>query len=290
MNPVRNLSPRRTAGFTMVELALCIAVVAIAMVAIIGVLPAGLNVQQQNREDTIIDQDATMLMDALRNGAIRFDDLTNYVDYIVVERARVNAVRGTGTGVNGFVGQWFNGTLGNVPNPKRKLTTSQEIMGLLSLPKYDFAFETDTPSYTNRVTAQFRAFSGALNDKVLPQRVDDIPPAGQLNFAFRYLVTVEIVPVVSRPFDASDPAGLAQQGVMGGNLYDVLLTYRWPVVGEEIPARAGSSLKTFRTQVAARLRYPVDPSTGSITNMPGTDIRIRRFDPGSPWNPASPVN
>ena len=110
MNPVRNQSPRRTAGFTMVELALCIAVVAIAMVAIIGVLPAGLNVQQQNREDTIIDQDATMLMDALRNGAIRFDDLTNYVDYIVVERGRVNATRGTGTGVSGFVGQWFNGT------------------------------------------------------------------------------------------------------------------------------------------------------------------------------------
>jgi len=42
-------SPRPQSAFTMIEIALCIAVVAIAMVAIIGVLPAGLNVQKQNR-------------------------------------------------------------------------------------------------------------------------------------------------------------------------------------------------------------------------------------------------
>ena len=287
MNPVHNRSSRRTAAFTMVELALCIAVVAIAMVAIIGVLPAGLNVQQQNREETIIDQDATMMMDALRNGAVRFDDLTNYVDYIVVERSRVDAPIGTGYVTNGFVGRWFNGTLGKVPLPHTTLTTAQEIMGLLSLPKYDFfAYDPGLPGYTNRVTAQFRAFSGALNDKIYPKQVDDIPLAGQLNFAFRYQVNVEIVPVVTRPLNGLDDAGLRQQSILGQNLYDVLLTYRWPVFGEEIPARVGGSQKSYRVQVAAGLAYGVDPATGSITNIPGTkDLRLRRFDPSGSRDP-----
>jgi len=38
----------------MVEIALCIAVVAFALVAILGVMPTGLQVQKDNREDTII--------------------------------------------------------------------------------------------------------------------------------------------------------------------------------------------------------------------------------------------
>ena len=57
-----------TAAFTMIEIALCIAVVAIAMVAIIGVLPAGLNVQKQNREESLLTQDAELLLNALRGG------------------------------------------------------------------------------------------------------------------------------------------------------------------------------------------------------------------------------
>ena len=66
-------------GFTMVEIALCLAIIAFALVAIIGVLPTGLNVQKANREETVIDQDAALWMDAIRNGALGCDDLTNYV-------------------------------------------------------------------------------------------------------------------------------------------------------------------------------------------------------------------
>jgi type II secretory pathway pseudopilin PulG len=282
MNLVRTPNVRRAAAFTMVELALCIAVVAIAMVAVIGVLPAGMNVQKQNREETIIDQDATMLMDAIRNGAIQFDDITNYVDYIVLHREQINAPKGTGHVTNGFVGVWFNGTLGNVPPPKRQLDFAQEVLGLLSLPKYDFNIVDGEPSYTNHVTAQFRAFSGALNDKVLPQRFDEKPQAAQLNFAFRYLVDVEIVPVVTRPLSTLSDLPQLQQAVLGANLFDVQLTYRWPVVGDEIPARVGGNEKSYRVQVAARLEVPKDPFTGVITNMPGTqNLHIRRFDPGS---------
>ena len=68
-----------SAGFTMVEIALCLAIIGFALVAIIGVLPTGLNVQQTNREETVIDQDAAVWMDAIRNGGRGYDDLTNYI-------------------------------------------------------------------------------------------------------------------------------------------------------------------------------------------------------------------
>ena len=66
-------------GFTMVEIAICLAIIGFALVAIIGVLPIGMNTQRDNREETIINQDATVFIEAIRNGAHGLDDLTNYV-------------------------------------------------------------------------------------------------------------------------------------------------------------------------------------------------------------------
>ncbi len=63
----------------MVEIAICLAIIGLALVAIIGVLPVGLNVQKDNREETLIDQDATVFIENIRNGARGLDDLTNYV-------------------------------------------------------------------------------------------------------------------------------------------------------------------------------------------------------------------
>ena len=48
---------RRAVGFTMIELVICLGIIAFALVAIIGVLPVGINVQKDNREETIIVQD-----------------------------------------------------------------------------------------------------------------------------------------------------------------------------------------------------------------------------------------
>ena len=60
----------------MIEIAISLAIIGIALVAIIGVLPLGVNVQKDNREETIINQDATVLVEAIRNGARGADDLT----------------------------------------------------------------------------------------------------------------------------------------------------------------------------------------------------------------------
>jgi type II secretory pathway pseudopilin PulG len=56
-------------GFTMIEIAIAIGVIGFALVAIIGILPAGMEVQKDNREDTLISQDAPYFLDAIRNGA-----------------------------------------------------------------------------------------------------------------------------------------------------------------------------------------------------------------------------
>src|SRR5437773_11175349 len=72
------------AAFTMVEIAISLAVIGFALVAIIGVLPRGLTVQRQNREETIINQDADVFFSAIRNGARGMDDLTNYVIAITI--------------------------------------------------------------------------------------------------------------------------------------------------------------------------------------------------------------
>lgn len=61
-------SVERSAAFTLVEIALALAIIGFALVAIIGVLPTGLNVQRDNRKETIIVQEANYFMDAIRNG------------------------------------------------------------------------------------------------------------------------------------------------------------------------------------------------------------------------------
>ena len=63
----------------MVEIAICLAIIGIALVAIIGVLPLGLRTQRDNREETVINQDATVFLEAIRSGARGLDDLMNYV-------------------------------------------------------------------------------------------------------------------------------------------------------------------------------------------------------------------
>ncbi len=73
---------RNAAAFTMVEIAIAIAVIGFALVAILGVLPTGLQVQRDNREDTIINQDGLYWMEAIRTGATGSVELARYVRWI----------------------------------------------------------------------------------------------------------------------------------------------------------------------------------------------------------------
>ena len=112
---------RDDSGFTMVEIAICLAVIGVALVAIIGVLPIGMRAQRDNRERTVINQDATIFLEAIRNGARGADDLANYVYAITNFQTFTIPARKTTVCV-GYGGGY--------------LTNGARIIGLLSTPEY----------------------------------------------------------------------------------------------------------------------------------------------------------
>jgi type II secretory pathway pseudopilin PulG len=76
------LRTQHHAAFTMIEIAIALGVIAVALVAIIGVLPAGMNVQKDNRQDTIINQDGAYLLEAIRTSAQNIPDLVSFADVV----------------------------------------------------------------------------------------------------------------------------------------------------------------------------------------------------------------
>src|SRR5262249_51751200 len=89
--PTASPARRSSAAFTMVEIALALAVIGFALVAILGILPMGMDVQKDNRRETIINQDANFLIETIRGGARGLDDLTNYVISITNNWTRYHA-------------------------------------------------------------------------------------------------------------------------------------------------------------------------------------------------------
>ena len=138
--PVQTGPHSALAGFTMMEIAISLAIIGIALVAIIGVLPIGMNVQKETRQETIVGQDASVFMEAIRNGSLGLDDLTNYVYAITNYWGQYNA-NGveTASGVNGYT---YSGALNAYASGYpttvvgEPLTNGANIVGLLSTPEY----------------------------------------------------------------------------------------------------------------------------------------------------------
>lgn len=141
----KGISPRfARSGFTIIEIAIALGVIAFALVAIMGILPLGLTVQRDNRFETIINQDATYWLEAIRDGAqhatIDQDDLTNYVERIEV-RTQTGKV------------DYFFGNQGLGASPPQYISTS-DIISILTQP------------YTGtNVFAYVKAISGSAGEK-----------------------------------------------------------------------------------------------------------------------------
>jgi type II secretory pathway pseudopilin PulG len=230
------------AAFTMVEVAISIAIVAFAMVALLGVLPTGHQVQRENREDTIINQDATYLLEAIRSGSRGLSDLSNYVDFVSITSTR-------------------NGTLVS-SNTYSKLSTPQ-IITLLSTPKSSIG-----GNVTNTVTARLRAITGNALEK---------PPAnlGDKDFTFRYLVTSEIIPFLAAPPTVTNGLtryDLERRRQLANNLHELRLSVQWPVLPN---GQTGRNRRVFRTLfdghlMTTNLGFYYQPSTYSPKNAPAT--------------------
>ena len=100
------------AGFTMIEVALALAIIAFGLVAIIGVLPSGMTVQRDNRWITIINEEGQFWLNAIRSGAREATrELTNNVQDIRIVRPS-----------------------GPMPPPAIVASSTETVIGLLSRP------------------------------------------------------------------------------------------------------------------------------------------------------------
>lgn len=248
-------------AFTMIEIAISLAVIAFALVAIIGVLPTGMNVQKDNREDTIINQDGPYWLEAIRNGARGLDYLTNYVESITIHSFSGNSsVTITHYNPESFPNVSGPGNL--VPD----LLTGERIVGLLTIPKY---CPTNAAGVftTNEVSARVHALTGAA--------VEQGTNSSDLGFA--YQLQVENVPFSAFAFSTfsfstNDPSpdnlarsnrflAIQQMGTYfadtNGNAHELRLTFNWPLRPD---GTGGPNLQRFRVFVSSRQ-----------TNFPGTD-------------------
>ncbi len=230
----------------MVEIALSLAIIGFALVAIIGVLPTGMNVQKENREETIVNQDANYWMEKIRAGAPPLNDfdLTNYVTSIIQYVTPCNA-NGTAAGVT--TSNVY--TPGNA-SPNFRLVNSQRVIGLLSTPKYLVPTKGQGGYLSNYVVAYVRALTGPVADKP-PQGNPDV-----LDTAFTYRMVAEVVPhagfvaLTPPPGLGSDRFSLNFAANLQTNLYDVRLLFRWPLLPN---GNTGPGRQTYRTVVAGQL-------------------------------------
>ncbi len=259
---MRLTSFKRAAAFTMVEIALCLAIVGFALVAIIGVLPTGMNVQKDNRQQTIINQDAAVWFDLIRNGSRGYDDLTNYVtaitNYWTIYRIPANTTNIVfdRSDYNGYTYSGSRVTLPNSFSGIFALTNGARIVGLLSTPKYwvpDGPYrrsETDTFFSSNYVVAYVRAMSGAAAEKA-PQKHPDV-----LDAAFAYRMIVESAPYVPLEMSSTDASSVAQRHLQWNNSSDLRLLFRWPV----LPNGIGNGRQTFRMMTTGQIVATNDPT------------------------------
>jgi len=206
------------AAFTMVEIAIALGVIGFALVAIIGILPAGLEVQRDNRTETIINQDATFWIEAIRNGARGLEGLTNQVD-----RIEITGPSGPPMVINSFA----PGPAGNA-----------QIIGLLT---------TQTLQPEMDVRAYVWSVSGAVAEKE-PNRADRV-------IAFKYRMTVHIdratnfaVPFTA--YSGNGVPGLTPEPL--DSLYQVGLTFSYPLSPVD-DTKPTSRRQSYRTLVSRHI-------------------------------------
>jgi prepilin-type N-terminal cleavage/methylation domain-containing protein len=257
-NPKPASANYSVAGFTMVEIAICLAIIGIALVGIIGVLPIGLNTQRATREETVINQDVAVLLPIIKQGSTGADDLTNYVYAITNDWTLFKADGSVNVaGHNGYIGYNDGNAPGvsitgttpypNSPYSSTLITNGANIVGLLSTPEYTYpngapaANLSETTGYSNHITAYVRSMSGLAAEKP-PQNSSSI----LVEDAFGYQIVIVNAPVAldTNNFNTFYNKQLWQ------NQRELRMTYHWP----QLPnGKTGSFSQTFRATIAGQL-------------------------------------
>jgi type II secretory pathway pseudopilin PulG len=249
----------------MIEIAISLAVIGFALVAIIGIMPTAMQVQKDNRQETIINQDASVLMEAIRNGALGLDDLTNYV-YAITNVSTTYPLSGApSTIAYGYT--YTNSAIGNNPmNPPFPIITGARIVGLLGTPRYIDATTQGTPRYiSNYVVAYVRSMSGAANEKA--PTYTNIEAQG---LSFNYRVAVEVADATYYDAQWTNYTAISDTNApvyqerlrnflvsrnLQQNLHDLRFVFRWPLFNNDT---IGNGKQTFRTMVGGNLMQTND--------------------------------
>jgi hypothetical protein len=279
----------------MVEIAICLAIIGFALVAIIGILPIGMSVQKDNREETVINFDAQYLMNAIRSGSLGQDELTNYIisitDTYTTYDAKTNF---QSSGVNWFGistnGNGFYYTLAGIGNTKPFLTNGLNIIGLLTTPKWTQGAKGLIQS--NFMQADFRAITGSP--------VDQGGSSSSRDFAFSYRVFPEIVPFGITDISLTNwhnVAGLSAADStsrfayatyatnLQPNLNEIRMRFRWPVLPN---GQTGPGNQIYRSVVggALRLTNSIPPTAPLYYFQPQTFVNgLPVYPPGTPFLP-----
>ncbi len=216
----RNQAGRsRTAGFTMIEIAISIAIVGFALVAVIGVLPAGMNTQRDNREETMVNQDAQYLIEALTHGIKQNGYLSNVV-------SRIEWRDTNGTAFLAFGKPFFN----------------EQVIGLLSV---RHGFKTNGSEVVS-AHAVMRSMNGSATLGWSPTDTNS------LDLALWYSVDVLIQPSVTAVPSLSDPVlGNRMRNNLRANLHEMKVTFRWP--SNPDGTIVGNNRLVFRSNIAGEI-------------------------------------
>jgi len=252
---IRN--PQSVGAFTMIEIAICLAIIGIALVAIVGVLPLGMNVQRENRESTIINQDATILMEAVRNGSLGMNDLTNYVYFITNNWALYNS-DGTfnKSGGSGYTYSSSTTAPTTFPySPAWPINNGTNIIGLLSTPEFTDLnggpinnLLSGNKFYSNHIVAYVRSLSGPAVEK--PPQDNQI--LQEDTFTYRIYCVNAPVATDTNIFNTlifpNGPPAYSQQ--LAQNLHELRLTFLWP---QQPNGKLGNGRQTYRALVAGQV-------------------------------------
>ena len=295
-------------GFTMVEIAISLAIIGIALISIIGVLPIGMHTQRDNREETLINQDATVFIEAIRGSARGLDDLTNYVFAITNYWTNVTS---HANGINGYTFANASIAAGYYASGA-PITNGLNVVGVLSTPEYADTNGMPLPNlynggYSNHVVAYVRSLSGPAVEK--PPQANDLMRAD--SFGYRLFCVNAPVAMLTPPPWQNQPGSYnygdsvtyylngqatywqatANTGPgdipgssplwkripypqqLAANLRELRLTFYWPLLpNNSLPG--DFKHQTYRSQVAGQMvRSMVNTNlyfyqSHSFTNMP----------------------
>ncbi len=236
----------------MIEIALCLAIIGFALVSIMLVLPGGMNTQRETREETIVNQDASMLLESVRNSARGLDDLTNNV-YAITNYAADYNVQGQ-LGPRHTAGYTRNAASINSASANGwVITNGLRIIGLLSTPEYTDGFggppiaDTFGRSYTsNHIVAWVRSFSGLAAEK--PPQDNQIMQEN--TFSYRVACVNAPAAADTNNLDKNSPLFSAYNYQLAGNLRELRMLFMWP----QLPnGGVGRFRQTFRASVGGQL-------------------------------------